>query len=324
DDAGSALQATKDKFKSTGIAFHEVEGPPASFGAVGVARDGKQGRLRHSDHRAWRLHLACRELERPGAPRAAWQIRVSPGHWIQRCLLLRPALSVFRLLYWFVDARAPGPPCPPPAGARREIQLFRGLIFQAVVFLDRPTSNPALCSDQFIPDKRPDAELEDTFAPGWAPGADGVLGETPGAAGVAVCPPPPPARARKSARGVPEGQPGPAARPAGLAAPDDLVDPARWVLIVELGRHDSRALSLGGNMSEMLSIENGRAVDLGLACARRRAAAGQIARGISWRRRHLDTGRSLSKAGSRKALLGAHRPGRRRVEVGWEGSTPSP
>ncbi|CAK0845014.1 unnamed protein product [Prorocentrum cordatum] len=368
DDVGQALQAAKDKLDSLGIARHEVEGPATHFSTVGVEYDGRRRRLRHSDHRAWRLYLACQELERPGVPRAAWQIRVFLGHCVQHCLLLRPALSIFRLLYRFVDAQGQGPPVALSAGARREIQLFRGLIFQAVVFLDRPMSSLVLCSDsseagyalhrrradvrllrqlaatrerwRFVPDeKRPDAALDDTFSPGWVPGAGGVLGEPPGATGMAVWAPPP-TRSREGARGVLKGRLRPTVRPAGVSVPDSLVDPRDWSLIVEgawrrgapihllegriaLGGlrraarqvdcHGSRVLSLGDNMSELLSIEKGRAVDLGLACLCRRAAAYQIACGISWRRRHLDTDRNLSGAGSRKALQGVYRQGQRRV-----------
>ncbi|CAK0844871.1 unnamed protein product [Prorocentrum cordatum] len=377
DDVGLALQAAKDKLDSLGIAYHEVEGPATHFTTVGVEYDGRRRRLRHSDHRAWRLYLACQELERPGVPRAAWQIRVFLGHCVQHCLLLRPALSIFRLLYRFVDARGQGPPVALSAGARREIQLFRGLIFQAVVFLDRPMSSLVLCSDsseagyalhrrradvrllrqlaatrerwRFVPDeKRPDAALDDTFSPGWVPGAGGVLGEPPGATGVAVWAPPP-TRSREGARGVLKGRLRPTVRPAGAPVPDSLVDPRDWSLIVEgawrrggpihllegrvaLGGlrhaarqvdcHGSRVLSLGDNMSELLSIEKGRAVDLGLACLCRRAAAYQIACGISWRRRHLDTDRNLSDAGSRKALQGVYRPGQRRV--GGRSERPAP
>ncbi|CAK0895895.1 unnamed protein product [Prorocentrum cordatum] len=373
DDVGHALQAAKDKLDSLGIACHEVEGPATHFTTVGVEYDGRRRRLRHSDHRAWRLYLACQELERPGVPRAAWQIRVFLGHCVQHCLLLRPALSIFRLLYRFVGAQGQGPPVALSAGARREIQLFRGLIFQAVVFLDRPMSSLVLCSDsseagyalhrrradvrllrqlaatrerwRFVPDeKRPDAALDDTFSPGWVPGAGGVLGEPPGATGVAVWAPPP-TRSREGARGVLKGRLRPTVRPAGVSVPDSLVDPRDWSLIVEgawrraapihllegriaLGGlrhaawqvdcHGSRVLSLGDNMSELLSVEKGRAVDHGLACLCRRAAAYQIACGISWRRRHLDADRDLSDAGSRKALQGVYRPGQRRVGGGSE------
>ncbi|CAK0874494.1 unnamed protein product, partial [Prorocentrum cordatum] len=58
-DVGGALEATKRKLDSLGVAYHEVEGPSNHFSTVGVQYDGERRRLRHSDHRSWRLYLAC-------------------------------------------------------------------------------------------------------------------------------------------------------------------------------------------------------------------------------------------------------------------------
>ena len=69
-------------------------------------------------------------------------------------------------------------------------------------------------------------------------------------------------------------------------------------------------------MAEVLSTEKGRAVDVGLGSVCRRSAAVQVATGIRWRRRYVDTARNVSDGGSRKALLGVYRPGQRRAGPG--------
>ncbi|CAK0868029.1 unnamed protein product, partial [Prorocentrum cordatum] len=371
-DAAAGLASVMEELDRRGIVYHEVCEPSLEFGMVGVVYDGVRRTLRHSDERAWRLHFACLELERPGVPRAAWQVRVVLGHFIQHCLLLRPAMSIFRHLYRYVDECRLGPPSPLPSPARQEVSVFRGLIFQAVVDLAAPVSDIVLCSDsseagyalhrrrcdpeavrrlarlrerwRFTPDeKRPEALEDDTYTPGWLPGAGGVLGEGDPSCGIATWAPPP-RRADERPHGTVRARVAQAPRRATFEdIPDELVAPEAWSLVVEgawrtrapihilearialaglrhasrsLECHGRRVLSLGDNMAEVLSTEKGRAVDVGLGSVCRRSAAIQVATGIRWRRRYLDTGRNVSDGGSRKALQGLYRPGQRRVGPG--------
>ncbi|CAK0861426.1 unnamed protein product [Prorocentrum cordatum] len=387
-DAAAGLASVMEELDRRGIVYHEVCEPSLEFGMVGVVYDGLRRTLRHSDERAWRLYLACLELERPGVPRAAWQVRVVLGHFIQHCLLLRPAMSIFRHLYRYVDECRLGPPSPLPGPARQEVRVFRGLIFQAVVDLAAPVSDIVLCSDsseagyalhrrrcdpeavrrlarlrerwRFTPDeKRPEALEDDTYTPGWLPGAGGVLGEGDPSCGIATWAPPP-RRADERPHGTVRARVAQAPRRATFEdIPDELVAPDAWSLVVEgawrtrapihilearialaglrhasrsLECHGRRVLSLGDNMAEVLSTEKGRAVDVGLGSVCRRSAAIQVATGIRWRRRYLDTERNISDGGSRKALQGLYRPGQRRVgpgagaagAVGRPGAAPPP
>jgi hypothetical protein len=72
---------------------------------------------------------------------------------------------------------------------------------------------------------------------------------------------------------------------------------------------DSIVLSLGGNMSEVLSREKGRArnKELNFQCGE--ICAVQLSVGISWRRRHVETQRNPADLGSQKADAGLLRPG---------------
>ena len=70
-------------------------------------------------------------------------------------------------------------------------------------------------------------------------------------------------------------------------------------------------VSLGDNMSELLSTECGRARDRALNSTCRHAAAWQLAAGVVWRRRHVESKRNPSDADSRLALDGLLAPGQR-------------
>eukprot|EP00972_Heterocapsa_arctica_P001072 151169-Heterocapsa_arctica.AAC.1 len=58
--------------------------------------------------------------------------------------------------------------------------------------------------------------------------------------------------------------------------------------------HDSLLLSLGDNLSETLANDRGRARDRELLAIVRRGAAIQLACGIGWRRRYVETQRNPS------------------------------
>ncbi len=73
--------------------------------------------------------------------------------------------------------------------------------------------------------------------------------------------------------------------------------------------NDRVLLSVGGNMGEVLGMEKGRSPDPILNCQCRRACGLQLASGIRWRRRHLETTRNPTDRGSRLALSGALAPG---------------
>lgn len=92
--------------------------------------------------------------------------------------------------------------------------------------------------------------------------------------------------------------------------------------------HQTVVLSLGDNMFELLSFESGRAKSRSLNVLNRVAAALQITTGISWRRRHCETARNPSDAGSRLATQGLLRPGqtffRRSSFEEWRGELVHP
>ena len=64
---------------------------------------------------------------------------------------------------------------------------------------------------------------------------------------------------------------------------------------------DCQVLSLGDNLSEVLSFERGRSRDLGMNALARRACAYQISMNVHWRRRYIETARNASDADSRLA-----------------------
>lgn len=369
-DANDGLSKVRRQLHALGLATHEEEEATCDFDVVGVRCEGRLRRLRATDAKAWRLYLACQAME-SGIPRAAWQVRVFLGHCIQHCLLMRPAMCCFRELYAFVD-NAGLTPVVLPLAARREVRLFKGLVFLAIADLAAPTSCEVFCSDaseagyglhvarvpsvqvrelaqyrerwRFVPEeKRPFVSAEPTYTPGWEATRTEVLGAPLGPELTAVWEPIP--RGGKLGPRIDDTHqlinmclddylPG---------LPDSLLEPHRWALVVEgawaapapihvlegrialtglrraartVANHGCRVLSLGDNMSELLSAEKGRAVDAGLGSICRRACAYQVASGIRWRRRHVDTKRNVSDAASRKALRGRYQPGERRVGPG--------
>lgn len=117
-----------------------------------------------------------------------------------------------------------------------------------------------------------------------------------------------------------------------------MCDPGRWRLVV-LGRwsrpraihckegraslvgllrearfprsYGGRLPSLGDNLAEVLSFDRGRARDPELLGLCRRAAAVQLATGIGWCRRYIETGRNPSDTDSRRTEELGLRPGQR-------------
>ena len=74
---------------------------------------------------------------------------------------------------------------------------------------------------------------------------------------------------------------------------------------------DSIVLSIGDNLSEILASDKGRSSDPVTNAQLRRAAGLTAAAGISWRRRHIETGRNPTDKGSRIADDGELAPERR-------------
>ena len=72
---------------------------------------------------------------------------------------------------------------------------------------------------------------------------------------------------------------------------------------------DSIVLSIGDNLSEILASDKGRSSDPVTNAQLRRAAGLTAAAGISWRRRHIETGRNPTDQGSRIADDGELAPG---------------
>ena len=110
--------------------------------------------------------------------------------------------------------------------------------------------------------------------------------------------------------------------------PDSIAEAGRWRTLLAGGwsehrnihiqeariallglRRDSRRtdvrncelLSLGDNLSEVLSFERGRSRDYGLNALARRACAYQISMNVRWRRRYIETAWNASDADSRLA-----------------------
>jgi hypothetical protein len=75
--------------------------------------------------------------------------------------------------------------------------------------------------------------------------------------------------------------------------------------------HDKRLLSIGDNMSEVLSFDGGLTKCHQLNALRRVAAANRIAAAITWTRRHVESVRNPSDADSRLPDAGLLRPGQR-------------
>ena len=78
-DADDGLARVRIKLHDLGLARHEEEGVSSSFTAAGVQFDGHARRLRATDTKARRFHLACRGMESP-APRFAYQVQAFLGH----------------------------------------------------------------------------------------------------------------------------------------------------------------------------------------------------------------------------------------------------
>ena len=65
--------------------------------------------------------------------------------------------------------------------------------------------------------------------------------------------------------------------------------------------HDRIVPTFGDNLGELLAHEKGRSPDVGLNAHCRRACSLQVASGISWRRRHVETSRNVADRASRYA-----------------------
>ena len=108
--------------------------------------------------------------------------------------------------------------------------------------------------------------------------------------------------------------------------PDDLVRPERWNTVVQrkwkhnepihmkegrvalmslrresrsLGSHGKKLLTLCDNLSAVCAFDRGRAKDLSLLSLCRRSCALQVATGIQWHLRYIESGRNPSDEGSR-------------------------
>ena len=66
--------------------------------------------------------------------------------------------------------------------------------------------------------------------------------------------------------------------------------------------HGTIVVSFGDNLAEVLSFERGRATDRCLNSLCRQSLSLQLASGIEWRRRYVETKRDISDKDSRKSI----------------------
>ncbi len=259
-DVDHTLERISDALHAVGIDTHEHVKATTEFQAVGVCFDGHRLLLHHTPRRAWRLYLAITEVLSRGRL-FGWQLRILLGHMVHHCLLQRPALAVLQALYRFAFENLHVLAELPPA-AIVELQVFKGLVFLAVVDLAAPLSDTVYCSDssatgyalhlarvhpselrplaevrerwRFLPvERRPVAISAPTFTPGWdatwkAPPGLEAFGGSPSSLAIATGLAPhtgPPSAGRDFVLAeLPDRVP---------PLPDALLEPRRWALIVE-------------------------------------------------------------------------------------------
>ncbi|CAK0812001.1 unnamed protein product, partial [Prorocentrum cordatum] len=113
-----------------GLKWHERQGAGIEVEILGVIVDGVQGLVRPKPKRLWRLHGGLTFLLR-WRKAAGWQIRAVLGHLVSFFQLMRPGLSIFRVLYDFVQQDL-GEIRELPTAALHELKVARSLLFMAV------------------------------------------------------------------------------------------------------------------------------------------------------------------------------------------------
>ena len=144
-DADRALHRILKRLRHKGLLCHEIVRATQDFEMVGLRCSGKTRRLRHTDHRAWRLYLGSLSLLRRQWV-AGWQLRIWLGHAVHFSMLARPILSIFSACYRYVNENLNdyGPLWPTVV---QEIRDFVDCMFLAVVNLGTPYSSDVFCSD---------------------------------------------------------------------------------------------------------------------------------------------------------------------------------
>ncbi|CAK0791021.1 unnamed protein product [Prorocentrum cordatum] len=282
-----------------GLRWHELERAQPGLVILGLVLDGREGRLRHTAKRAWRLYLALHHVLRtPWLAR--WQLRRIVGHLVHYFSVVRPGLSVLGSCYTFIGDGDLSPVVRLPGDVLGELAVAAGLVFLGEVDLCRVPSDVAFTTDSSL---RGYAVCEARLEP-WE-----VLAAT---------------RWRERQRFVatePEVAPddehyeGRAAGFCDISGPLPVEVPPRLRHAVAPGDvnfHGKEILSLCDNMSSVLAFEKGRATNFELLAQCRRAAAVCLGCEIRWRPRHVPGMHNVADHGSRAADRGELLAGRYR------------
>ncbi|CAK0843092.1 unnamed protein product [Prorocentrum cordatum] len=128
-----------------GLKWHEKQGAGVEVEIPGVIVDGVQGLVRPKPKRLWRLCSGMTFLLKWGKA-AGWQVRAVLGHLVSFFQLLRPGLSVFRVLYDFVQEDL-GEVRELPTAALQELRIAQSILFMAAGRWGLPACPVAFVTD---------------------------------------------------------------------------------------------------------------------------------------------------------------------------------
>ncbi|CAK0907095.1 unnamed protein product [Prorocentrum cordatum] len=132
-----------------GLRWHELERAQPGLVILGLVLDGREGRLRHTAKRAWRLYLALHHVLRtPWLAR--WQLRRIVGHLVHYFSVVRPGLSVLGSCYTFIGDGDLSPVVRLPGDVLGELAVAAGLVFLGEVDLCRVPSDVAFTTDSSL------------------------------------------------------------------------------------------------------------------------------------------------------------------------------
>ncbi|CAK0878561.1 unnamed protein product, partial [Prorocentrum cordatum] len=132
-----------------GLRWHELERAQPGLVILGLVLDGREGRLRHTAKRAWRLYLALHHVLRtPWLAR--WQLRRIVGHLVHYFSVVRPGLSVLGACYTFIGDGDLSPVVRLPGDVLGELAVAAGLVFLGEVDLCRVPSDVAFTTDSSL------------------------------------------------------------------------------------------------------------------------------------------------------------------------------
>ncbi|CAK0909779.1 unnamed protein product [Prorocentrum cordatum] len=132
-----------------GLRWHELERAQPGLVILGLVLDGREGRLRHTAKRAWRLYLALHHVLRiPWLAR--WQLRRIVGHLVHYFSVVRPGLSVLGACYTFIGDGDLSTVVRLPGDVLGELAVAAGLVFLGEVDLCRVPSDIAFTTDSSL------------------------------------------------------------------------------------------------------------------------------------------------------------------------------